>query len=460
MHLHGGAPEGIERAVDFLEDAARQKVDAVFLLGDVFRAWLGRASLRDEGLRPFLEALRNLTREGIWVVMLHGNHDFLMGDELMESCGVDVIAGRLQVSLGDQRVLLTHGDRYCVRDIDYQRLHRVLRSRAMRWLWSIAPPAVLRWVASGLLSSASRATVAKPMSVMSIVDEAVQAELAEGADVVVCGHVHAARDDRLDIGDRSGRLVVMADFETTGSHVGYDDGRLVLFSADTRWAPPPTPVIAIDGPAGSGKSSVSRALARRLGWARLDSGALYRAFALAAIDRGLALDDVQALSDLAEEIDLRLDSTGRVTLDGRAVKDERLRSPEVSAAVSPVAAVPSVRSALLGIQRRAGTGQAGLVAEGRDMASVVFPDATLAIYLDAPLEQRAARRLAQNPSEGLTLEAVVAALRERDDRDSRRATAPLTRAEGAVILNTSDLDLDQVVERVAALIGDRILTAR
>ena len=455
MHLHGGAPDGVARAVDFLQEMGRREVDAVFLLGDVFRAWLGRPSLQEEGLAPFLRALRDLTGSGVWVVLVHGNHDFMMGPELSEACGVDVVVEQLTVSLGGRRVLLTHGDKYCTLDLGYQRLHRVLRSRPMRWLWSVAPPSALFWIAGRLLSSSSRATVAKPMAVMSIVDRAVKRDLSDGADAVLCGHVHHAREAELATAKGPGQLIVMADFETTGSHAFFDQGQLMLTAADPRWAAPTPLVIAMDGPAGCGKSSVSRALARRLGWVRLDSGSLYRAFTLAALERGLEVGDEEGLTALAQGIDLRFDGEGRVTLQGALVPDAQLRSAEVSAAVSPVSAVPGVRAALLSVQREMAAGHGGLVAEGRDMATVVFPDAALAVYLDARVEVRAARRMAQNPGEGSTLEAVMEALDARDTRDSGRASAPLTQAAGAVVVDTSELDLGQVVDRVASLLAER-----
>ncbi|MFT7464646.1 MAG: cytidylate kinase [Pseudohongiellaceae bacterium] len=457
FHLHGGDPAGVARATAFVKFMGQRKIDALFLLGDVFRAWLGRPSLQDPGLQPFLAALGELSGRGVWVVMIHGNHDFMMGAELTEAHGIDVVPQQLTVSLGGQRVLLTHGDKYCTLDLDYQRLHRVLRSRPLRWLWSAAPPTALSWCAKKLLSSSNQATVAKPMGMMSIVDRAVKRDMTEGADVVLCGHVHRARDDTLAHAGRTGRLVVMADFETMGSHAFFEEGHLMLTDAEARWAAPTPPVLAIDGPAGSGKSAVSKALAKRLGWIRLDSGSLYRAFALAALEQGLAADDDEALTALAKRLDLRLDARGAVTLNGQPVADEHLRSKAVSAAVSPMSAVAGVRAALLSVQRRVAQGQAGLVAEGRDMASVVFPQATLAVYLDALPEVRAARRMAQNPGEGRTLGAVTAALTLRDRRDSGRANAPLTRVDGAVVLETSELNLSQVVDRVAELLAERLL---
>ena len=457
FHLHRDDPEGVERARAFVDHAVDEGVDALFLLGDVFRAWLGPPSLRDPGLAPFLDALRSATGRGVRVALLHGNHDFLMGPELEQACGVEVHAESLDVVLHGRRVRLLHGDAFCTLDTSYHKLHRVLRSPPLRWLFARLPASVLDGVAERLMKEAGRATGHKPMKVMDIVDEEVLATLASGVDTVVCGHVHRWRDGELsapggDGQDVRGRLLVMADFERSGCHARFAGGRLELVRRDRRFGSQ-LPVVAVDGPAGTGKSSVCRTLARRLGWLLLDSGALYRAVTAEALDRGMAADD-PGLGALARELDLAVAPDGSVTRGGEPVPDARLRSPEVSAHVSQVSADPAVRAALHQAQRDAALLGDGLVAEGRDMATVVFPDAQLAVYLDARPEVRAARRMAQNPSEGRTLEEVAAALAARDARDAGRAVAPLAMARGAVRLDTSDLDQAQVVERLLELVAD------
>lgn len=451
MHLHAGDPETVARAVAWIHRARAAEADALFLLGDVFRAWLGASSLHDPGLAPFLDALRAATRDGLRVVLLHGNHDFLMGEELREALGVEVVPRSLDVVLGARRVRLLHGDAFCVRDRSYHRLHAVLRSRPVRWTLLHTPPRGLMGVAAALMLGANRFTRHKPMWVMDIVDEEVEAVLASGVDAVICGHVHRARDAELE----RGRLVVMADFESTGSHAVFDEQGLRLVARDESLARPRPPVLAIDGPAGSGKSTISRLVAERLGWLRLDTGALYRAVTLAALRAGLHAEHPD-LGAFAAGLDLRVDRDGGLRLDGDPVPDAALRSAEVAAAVSPVSAVPAVRAALLDVQRQAAHAGRGLVAEGRDMATVVFPDAELAVYLDALPEVRAARRLAQNPGEGESLEAVAAAIAARDARDSTRATAPLARAEQARLLDTSELTTEQVVARVLELLDDAL----
>ncbi len=217
------------------------------------------------------------------------------------------------------------------------------------------------------------------------------------------------------------------------------------------------PVVTIDGPSGSGKGTVGRALAQRLGWHFLDSGALYRLVALAALDRDLPLDDEEALAALARGLDVRFDlETDSVWLDGRPV-GERLRAEETGNAASRVAALPAVRSALLERQR-AFRQPPGLVADGRDMGTVVFPDAPLKIYLTASAAERARRRYNQLKEKGM--EADLAALEReiavRDERDMNRPVAPLKPAPDAVILDTSDLDIPATIDQALALVRDRL----
>ena len=453
FHLHEGDPAGVERACQFVAHVREQDAEALFLLGDVFRAWLGRSSLEEAGLAPFFDALRGASESGMRVVLLHGNHDFLMGAELEDACGVEVYRESLDISVQGKRVRLMHGDAFCTRDVSFQRLHKVLRAKPMRWVFGKLPQRTLGALAHRLVHDATRTTGEKSQMTMAIVDAEVVDVLCAGADVVVCGHVHEARDELLGGEGASGRLVVMADFERTGSHACIEGGHIVLHRADARFAPATSEsiVVTLDGPAGSGKSSVARELARRLGFPLLDSGALYRTVAAQALAAGLdpGKDD---LAPLARSLELGLGEGGRVTLAGELVSDALLRSSDVSAVVSKVSAQPGVRAALLPVQRAAGRIGPGLVAEGRDMASVVFPEAAVRVFLDARPEVRAQRRLEQNPGEGATLTEVSAALAARDARDSGRSHAPLTLAEGATLLDTSELDLEQVVSRLSDMV--------
>lgn len=210
-------------------------------------------------------------------------------------------------------------------------------------------------------------------------------------------------------------------------------------------------VIAIDGPAGAGKSTVARALAERLGFTYLDSGAMYRCVALAAIGRGVDLDGEAAMGELARSLNIELDGD-RVVLDGRDVSDA-IRSPEVSAASSRVSVHPGVREAMVARQREL-IAAGRYVAEGRDIGTVVSPEAPLKVFLTASPQERARRRAAQT---GEDLEAVLSAQRERDARDETRAHSALRAADDAVELDTTGLALDQVVDRVVTLARQRAL---
>ena len=209
-------------------------------------------------------------------------------------------------------------------------------------------------------------------------------------------------------------------------------------------------VIALDGPAGSGKSTVARHAAERLGLEYLDTGAMYRSVTLAAIEAGLDLDDEQAVSDLARRIEI--DVGGReVTLDGRDVT-RAIRSEAVNAHVSQVAANPGVRAAMRRQQRAWARRRGGGVLEGRDIGSVVFPRARLKVYVTASLEERARRRSAES---GVPMDELLATMQARDTKDSNREDSPLTEAADAVVVDTTGLSIDEVVERVVELFDGR-----
>jgi len=197
-------------------------------------------------------------------------------------------------------------------------------------------------------------------------------------------------------------------------------------------------VVAIDGPAGAGKSTVARRLAEALGFTYLDSGAMYRSVALAAAERG------RTPAEVARSLQIGLGE--RVTIDGRDVT-EAIRAPEVSQAASRVAADPEVRKALVAEQRRM-VSHGDWVVEGRDIGTVVAPDAALKVFLTASAEERAHRRAAQT---GADASAVLAEQSSRDERDRTRAHSPLAPAAGAVVLDTTNLDFDEVVARILAL---------
>lgn len=226
-------------------------------------------------------------------------------------------------------------------------------------------------------------------------------------------------------------------------------------------------VVAMDGPAGAGKSTVARRVAQALGFTLLDTGALYRTVALAALRRGIGFDDAVAVTALAEELVARealvleaLPDAGMdVRLEGERVGDA-IRTPAVSMGASTVSAIPGVRAALLDAQRTFAA-HAGVVCEGRDIGTVVFPDATLKIFLTASTDERARRRhtelVAREGARAPTFEATRAEVEQRDAQDQSRAIAPLRQADDAVLVDTTGLDLDAVVAHCLELARARNL---
>ncbi|HBX55969.1 (d)CMP kinase [Pseudomonas sp. UBA2684] len=222
------------------------------------------------------------------------------------------------------------------------------------------------------------------------------------------------------------------------------------------------PVITIDGPSGSGKGTVAGLLAKKLGWSLLDSGALYRLLAFAARNHGVDLTNEEAMKVLAAHLDVQfvvgVDGQGqRIILEGEEVTDA-IRNERVGAGASLVAALPAVREALLQRQR-AFQEMPGLVADGRDMGTVVFPDAPLKVFLTASAEERARRRYLQLKAKGddVNLASLLDEIRERDERDTQRAVAPLKPAADAIQLDSTELSIDQVLERILSEVANRDL---
>jgi cytidylate kinase len=217
--------------------------------------------------------------------------------------------------------------------------------------------------------------------------------------------------------------------------------------------PSDIPVIAIDGPTASGKGTVAHRVASRLGFHYLDSGALYRLTALSASRRGLSLEDQDGLATLAEGLQCRF-TADEIWLAGENVTGA-IRAEEVGNAASRIAALPMVRQALVGLQIGFRT-EPGLVADGRDMGTVIFPAAVLKVFLTASVEVRAYRRYKQLIDKGFSanMQALLNDLRERDARDTNRVVAPLKPAEGAYLLDTSDMAADEAVERVLQWYAD------
>ncbi len=211
-------------------------------------------------------------------------------------------------------------------------------------------------------------------------------------------------------------------------------------------------IIAIDGPAGAGKSTIASRLARKLGYVNLESGAMYRALALKALDRDASVDDEAALVKLTQESRIQLEPTlggNRTLLDGRDVSS-RIRERDVTEAASRVSVHPKVRAWMVEHQREMGAG-GGVVMEGRDIGTKVFPDADLKIFLDADPVVREQRRMEQQKIKGEVAASVAADLRERDRRDRTRAASPLQAADDAIVIDSTNLGEDEVLARVEEL---------
>ncbi|MDE1513563.1 MULTISPECIES: (d)CMP kinase [Vibrio] len=221
-----------------------------------------------------------------------------------------------------------------------------------------------------------------------------------------------------------------------------------------------TPIVTVDGPSGAGKGTLCMLLAKQLGFQLLDSGAIYRVLALAALHHGVDLESEPALVPLATHLDVQFIAEGdlvKVILEGEDVSRE-LRKEETGMAASKVAALPRVREALLRRQRAFASG-IGLVADGRDMGTVVFPTAEAKIFLDASAEERARRRFKQLQLKGLDVkfDALLSEIQQRDDRDRNRTVAPLRPAEDALVLDSTALTIDQVVEQALQYIESKLV---
>ena len=216
-------------------------------------------------------------------------------------------------------------------------------------------------------------------------------------------------------------------------------------------------VIAIDGPAGSGKSTIAARLAKKLGYVNLESGAMYRAVALKAIENRLNVDDEDALRELAEATSIELvprDEGNRVLLDGRDVS-QRIREADVTAAASRVSVHPSVRRIMVARQRAMGE-QGGVIMEGRDIGTVVFPNADVKVFLDADEAVRAERRVLQNAAAANNAQQIKAELADRDRRDQTRAASPLVAAPDAVHIDSTHMSIDKVVAEIDGILQKKL----
>ena len=211
-------------------------------------------------------------------------------------------------------------------------------------------------------------------------------------------------------------------------------------------------VVAIDGPAGSGKGTVAKLISEKLGFVNIDTGATFRCIALAMIQKDIKKEEEDKIKELLNHIDINMKPDGTVLLNGEIVTD-RIRENDVNTLVSPISVIKIVRDKLLDVQRKIAEGK-NVVMEGRDIGTVVFPDADVKIYLDASPEERAKRRLKQNQEKGIesSYEEVLQNIIDRDKRDSGREIAPLKQADDAIYLDSTPLSIEEVVEKIIDII--------
>lgn len=454
LHLEPGANATWAAFGRWLEGLAG--VPALVVLGDLFEYWTGAGQAREPAFAALLAAFRARSRAGTALHFLHGNRDFLLGADFERAVEGRVHPGGLLARLPDgTRVLFLHGDELATRDHAYQRLRRVLRSRLVRGLAGAAPAALSAAAARALRRRSRRAVAAKSMATVELQAEAAAAWCERtGASRLVCGHAHRFRSEELPGGRR---WVVLDAFggERDLLRVGPRGELLFERASGDGLQPPAAPlssrasmILALDGPAGVGKSSLARRLARELGFFFLDTGAMYRAVTLVVLEQGIAPEDAEGCACVARELSLDFDAEGHVRLDGRP-GEPLIRGDAVTRAVSRVAAHPGVRAAVIARQRAIAGAQRGVVAEGRDTTTVVFPDAPFKFYLDASPRERALRRAKQEHALERVAE-IQADIERRDAFDSTREHDPLRAAPDAVRIDTDGLSLEEVTARILA----------
>jgi len=458
LHLEPDVRAPWEAFQTFLQTCAG--APALFVLGDLFEFWIGRGQLREPDYVPLLDALRACARGGTALHFLHGNRDFLLGAEFAARVeGAVHPHGVVAARADGTRVLLLHGDELATRDHSYQRLRRVLRAPLVAGTARRLPFGLAAALARGLRRRSRAAVARKSEAYVELQPEAARRALAAvGADELVCGHAHRYRHEVLD----AGRTWTVLDafggprdllLEVSGQGLVSASSRAALHPGARPLSSGAPMIIALDGPAGVGKSSVARALARALDFFFLDTGAMYRAVTLVVLERGLAPGDAEGCAEVARALRLDFDAQGRIRIDGRA-GEPAIRGSDVTAHVSEVSAHAGVREAIVAEQRALAERSKGVVAEGRDTTTVVFPRATFKFYLDASPAERARRRARQEHALERVGEIQVD-LERRDRHDSSRVHSPLRAAEDALRIETDGLELEAVVARILAHVRAR-----
>ena len=214
-------------------------------------------------------------------------------------------------------------------------------------------------------------------------------------------------------------------------------------------------VVAIDGPAGAGKGTITKLVGEKLGLVNIDTGATFRCVALNMLQKNVKMEEEEKIQEILDNINIEMNSNGKIFLNGEDVT-HRIRENDVNNLVSPVSTLQIVRNKLLEIQRNIAKGK-NVIMEGRDIGTVVFPNANVKIYLDATAEERARRRVLQNKEKGIesSYEEVLNGIKERDERDSNRKIAPLKKAEDSIYVDSTNLTIEQVVEKIIGIINDK-----
>jgi cytidylate kinase len=476
VHASEAEPGSAAAFAGFLRSGALDGASRLVLLGDLFDAWFGARMARVPFYRGVLEAIAAVARRGVAVTFVAGNRDFLFDASVARPFGIEVFPGdELPVDPFARRALLLHGDTLCTEDAAYQRLRRVVRSAPARFLARTLPHGALHRIARSLRRRSVAAVEAKPPRVLEISrDAAASALRRHGARDLVCGHVHEAAVRAIGVDGGASMLYTLGSWSERGgtyAMLGPTGPRLVRHVAapgasalepggsDAPRSSISGPsrarrIVTLDGPAGSGKSTIARDLARRLGWRYLDSGALYRAVTHRVLRDGVPLDDDDAVAEAVRRLRVEMSDGRSVRIDGEDVSS-RLRDPDVTRNVSRVAEIPAVREMLLPVQRQQAL-EGDLVAEGRDMGSVVFPEADRKFFLDASLEERAERRRKELSARGENepIDRVIEDVRRRDEWDSTRRTAPLRRGDDFITVDTTNLSRERVIEILLDLVRD------